>query len=469
VKDLILRPPQIPMVDWVIEHKRCALWAGMGIGKSSAELFALDTLKLMGDIGTSPTLVIGPARVARDTWPEEVSKWTQFKDLRIVSLSGTPRERLDALKRKADIFTISYELTPWLVEHFMEKWPFRQVVADESDRLKGFREKRGGVDIESKKTSKTAKRAHSLGMVAHNLTDRWVNLTGTPAPNGLKDLWGQQWYIDRGARLGRTHSAFMQRWFKPKWSGYGVEPMPHAEKEIHAALHDCCLTIDPKDYFDLKEPIVAPIMVKLPPKARAIYKELERELFADLGDLGNIEVFNAASLTNKCLQLANGAVYTDYPSWAPIHDEKIEAVRSVLAEAGGNPILLAYSFKSDLARIKAAFPSAVELSTPAGMKAFRAGNAPIGLAHPASLGHGIDGLQYATNIIAFFGHSWNLGERMQMIERVGPMRQLQAGFDRPVWIYNIICENTIDEDVIAAHIAKRNTQDSLLLAMKRRK
>lgn len=468
MKELILRPPQIPMVDWVIEHKRCSLWAGMGIGKSSAELFALDALKLMGDIGTSPTLVIGPARVARDTWPEEVAKWSQFKDLRIVTLSGAPKERLDALKRKVDIFTISYELLPWLVEHFMEKWPFKQVVADESDRLKGFREKRGGVNIESKKTSKTAKRAHSLGMVAHNLTDRWVNLTGTPAPNGLKDLWGQQWYIDRGARLGRTHSAFMQRWFKPKWSGHGVEPMPHADKEIHAALADCCLTIDPKDYFDLKEPIVTEIKVKLPPKARAIYKELERELFASLGDLGNIEVFNSASLTNKCLQLANGAVYTDYPNWVTIHDEKIEAIRSILGEAGGNPVLLAYSFKSDLARIKTAFPGAVELSTPAGMKAFRAGDAPIGLAHPKSMGHGIDGLQNVTNILVRYGHDWNLGERMQMLERIGPMRQLQAGLDRPVFVYDIVATDTVDCDVIEAHAAKRSVQDSLLLAMKRR-
>lgn len=456
------------MVDFVVANKRGSLYASMGTGKTSSMLFALDALKLMGDIGTSPTLVIGPARVARDTWPEEVAKWSQFKDLRIVTLSGAPKERLDALKRKADIFTISYELLPWLVEHFMEKWPFKQVVADESDRLKGFREKRGGVNIGSKKTSKTAKRAHSLGMVAHNLTDRWVNLTGTPAPNGLKDLWGQQWYIDRGARLGRTHSAFMQRWFKPKWSGHGVEPMPHADKEIHAVLADCCLTIDPKDYFDLKEPIVTEIKVKLPSAARKIYKELERELFASLGDLGNIEVFNSASLTNKCLQLANGAVYTDYPNWVAIHDEKIEAVRSVLSEAGRNPVLLAYSFKSDLARIKTAFPGAVELSTPAGMKAFRAGDAPIGLAHPKSMGHGIDGLQNVTNILVRYGHDWNLGERMQMLERIGPMRQLQAGLDRPVFVYDIVATDTVDCDVIEAHAAKRSVQDSLLLAMKRR-
>jgi hypothetical protein len=455
MKPFTLRAPQIPMVDWMAENKRCSLYAGMGIGKSSAALFALDMLKLQGQID-APTLVIGPMRVARDTWPEEVAKWEPFKDLRIVSLADTSMQRLAALKRKADIYTISYELTPWLVEHFMEKWPFRQVIADESDRLKGFRMKKGG------------RRAHALGRIAHNLTDRWVNLTGTPSPNGLKDLWGQQWYIDRGARLGRTYSAFMDRWFKPTWSGFGVEPMPHAEKEIHAALADCCLTIDPKDYFDLKDPIVTEIKVTLPPAARKIYKQLEKELFAELGDLNHVEVFNAAALTNKCLQLANGAVYTQHPAWVAVHDEKIEAVRSVLAEAGGAPVLLAYQFKSDVARLKQAFPRAVELSTDAGMKAFRSGNAEIGLAHPKSLGHGIDGLQDICNILIRYGHDWNLGERMQMLERIGPVRQMQAGKDRPVWVYDIVAKDTVDEDVIAAHAAKRTVQESLLAAMKRR-
>jgi hypothetical protein len=445
------------MVDWVAGHKRCALWAGMGIGKSSAQLFTLDLLKLQGVIGDSPTLVLGPKRVARDTWPEEVAKWEQFKDLRIMPLVGTSKQRLDRLKAKADIFTMSYDLAPWLVEHFQERWPFRQVVADESDRLKGFRSRQGG------------ERARALGRIAHNLTDRWVNLTGTPSPNGLKDLWGQTWFLDRGERLGRTFSAFTQRWFRPNWNGFGVTPLPHADKEIHAALQDICLTIDPKDYFDLKEPIITTIKVKLPPAARKIYKALEKELFAELGDLGNIEVFNAAALTNKCLQLANGAVYTEYPKWAPIHDEKIEAVRSIVAEAGGMPVLLAYQFKSDVARLKAAFPSAVELSSATGMEAFRAGDSPIGLAHPKSLGHGIDGLQYVTNILIRFAHGWNLGEEMQLYERIGAMRQLQAGLDRHVWVYDIIAENTVEEDAVAAHAAKRGVQDALLLAMKRRR
>lgn len=446
------------MVAWARTHKRCEIWAGMGSGKTSAMEFYLCLLHLLGEIDRRhPTLVVGPMRVARDTWPDDMARWEQFKDMHIVPLTGTPDERLRKLKIPADIFTVSYELSPWLVEHFTDKWLYRTVIADESDRLKGFRLNRGGA------------RAHQLGRIAHNMTDRWINLTGTPCTNGLKDLWGPHWYIDRGDALGRTHSAFMQRWFKPKWSGFGVEPLPYAEREIHAALRDTCITIDPKDYYDLKDPIVTQVKVKLPPKARAIYKALEKELFADLKEHGQVEVFNEASLTNKCLQLANGAVYTEWPKWAPIHDEKLEALKSIEAEAGGVPLLVAYSFKPDVARIKKAFPGAVELATTEGMKAFKSGRAGIGLAHPASMGHGIDGLQYVTNKLVRFGHIWHAGQTWQMLERIGAMRQMQADLSRDVWIYEIIAENTLDEDVIESHITNCGVQDALLNAMKRRK
>ena len=172
-------------------------------------------------------------------------------------------------------------------------------------------------------------------MIAHNLTDRWINLTGTPSPAGLKDLWGQTWYLDRGARLGRTYSAFLDRWFRTNQYTRKTEPMPFSDAQIHAAVADICITLDPKDYYDLKEPIVTPVKVKLPPKARAIYKELEKELFTKLESGEEVEVFNQAALTNKCLQLANGAIYTDYPKWAPIHDAKLEALESIVAESRG--------------------------------------------------------------------------------------------------------------------------------------
>lgn len=444
------------MYDFARTRERCALWADMGLGKSSLMLFLLDVLKIMGEIGDSPTLVVGPERVARETWPEEVAKWDQFRDFSIMPLIGTPKQRVDRLGSRADIYTISYEKLPWLVEHFMSKWPFRQVVADESDRLKGFRLSQGG------------QRAHAIARVAHTMVKRWVNLTGTPSPNGLKDLWGQTWYLDKGERLGKSFTSFMQRWFRPKWNGHGVEPLPGAEKQIHAILRDICLTVDPRDYFDLKEPISTPVIVSLPSKARKIYEEMERALFAEF-DGERVEVFNEGALTNKCLQIANGAVYTDYPKWAPVHDAKIEALSSILSEARGSPLLVAYSFKSDLARLKAAFPSAAILSSKQGLEDFKMGRAAIGLAHPGSMGHGIDGLQQYCHRLVRFGHDWNLGTRLQMLGRIGPVRQMQAGHNRAVYVSDIVAKDTLDETVLAAHEGKLTVQQALLDAMNRRK
>lgn len=468
MKPLTLRPIQEPMVAFAREHKRCEIWAGMGSGKTSAMEYTIALLKLLGQVGDEPWLVIGPARVARDTWPDDMARWEQFQDLRLVPLSGTPTERLDKLKRKADIFTVSYELAPWLVEHYMERWPFRHIIADESDRLAGFREKKGGVGLNTKKTGKAGKRAHSLGMIAHNLTEHWINLTGTPSTNGIKNVWGPHWYVDRGAALGRTYSAFLQRWFRTNPYSRKVEPMPYSEPQIHDALRETCITIDPKEYYDLKDPIVVPVKVKLPPKARAVYKQMEKELFAQLETGEEVEVFNQAALTNKCLQIANGAVYTTYPNWAPIHDAKLEALESIVSESRGAPLLVAYSFKSDVARIKKAFPRAVELSTREGLAAFKSGNAAMGLAHPKSMGHGIDGLQNVCCRLVRFGHIWNAGETWQILERIGAMRQYQAGHETEVWEYQIIAENTLDEEVIESHILKCSVQDALKLATKRR-
>lgn len=464
------------MVDWLTATPRCGLWAGMGIGKTSAALVALDWLNLMGEIDPSdPTLVIGPMRVARDTWPDEVAKWDQFKDIHIVPLIGTPEQRVKLLDIPADIFTVSYELTPWLVEHYLEKWPFRIVIADESDRLKGFREKgRHGTKVHSQKAGKSGKRAHQLARIAHHLTDRWINLTGTPATAGLKDLWGQTWYLDRGARLGRTFSAFQQRWFRKKWdSEFGIEPMPHSAPEIYALLRDTYLTVNPKDYFNLQEPIYSRIEVNLPPKARKVYKQAEDEMYLDMeviaNQQGGINIVNAGVLTMKCLQIANGAVYTTRPDWAPLHDEKLEALDSIVHESGRAPMLVAYSFKSDKARILKAFPQAVDISTPQGLKDFKSGKKTMGVAHPKSMGHGIDGLQYTANIMVYFGHDWKTGERMQMLERIGPMRQFQAGKERPVYVYDIVARGTADETVMRVHHDNITVQDALLDAMNRRR
>jgi hypothetical protein len=449
------------IVDHILAHERCAVWAGMGMGKTSSTLTAVDILMLAGE--SHPVLAVAPKRVANSTWPSEVKKWQHLSDIDAAVIVGTERERLFALRQDVPLHTVNYEQVPWLVETLGERWPYRTVIADESTRLAGFRLRQG------------TERAKALGRIAHTKIKRFIELTGTPAPNGLAKLWGQMWFLDKGERLGRTYDAFKQRWFQQSFDGFGVTPLPFAQEQIQDKLRDLCVTIDAKDWFDLNDPIVKPVFVDLPPKARVKYREMEREMFTQLECGSTAEAFNAAARTQKCLQLANGAVYIDEDTesrtraWRVVHDEKLDALESIVEEAGGMPILVSYEFKSDVARIIKAFPKAVRLDTNEGMATFRAGKAPIGLAHPKSMGHGIDGLQDVTNIITFFGHNWDLELYQQIIERIGPVRQKQSGHERPVFIYHIIARDTVDELVMARRESKREVQDILLEAMKRRK
>lgn len=456
-------PYQSLIIDHIHQHDRCAVWAGMGMGKTVATATALAACYHLGD--DYPTLIVAPLRVARDTWPDEFKKWSHLSSFGVMPIIGSEQERRFALRRDVPFYTVNYENLPWLVEHFGERWPYRRVVADESTKLKGFRLKQGG------------QRAQALGRVAHTKIKQFIELTGTPSPNGLADLWGQGWFLDAGARLGRTYKAFRQRWFQKSFDGYSVDPLPFAQEQIQDKLKDLCITIDPKDWFDIREPIISKIFVDLPPKARIKYREMEREMFTQL-EGRDVEAFNAAARTQKCLQLANGAAYVDplagsddhrkSKEWRTVHDEKLDALEDVVEEAAGMPVLVAYEFRSDLARIKARFKDAVDISTTDGLRRFKEGKVLIGCAHPASMGHGIDGLQYVTNIACFFGHNWNLEYYQQIIERIGPMRQLQAGLDRAVFLYFIIARDTVDEEVIARRETKRKVQDLLLDAMKRR-
>ncbi|WP_103035665.1 DEAD/DEAH box helicase [Castellaniella caeni] len=451
------RAYQGSIIEHLLDTPRCAAWAGMGLGKTVSTLTALDALEF---VDPGPALVLAPKRVAGSTWPDEAAKWAHLRNIEVSPVLGTPAERRAALKRPANVFTINYDNVPWLVEHYGKNWPFRKIVSDESTRLKGFRLQQGG------------KRAQQLARVAHVLADYFFELTGTPSPNGLKDLWGQAWFLDRGERLGRSYTAFKDRWFQAVMRGerLDIEPLPFAQAEIESRLRDLCLSLDARDYFDLAEPIVNTVRVELPVAARRMYREMEREMFLSLSDGTAIEAFNAASKTIKCLQLANGAIYTDATgeAFAEVHDMKLQALDSIVTEAAGMPVLVAYHFKSDLARLTRAFPQGRVLDDDAQtIRDWNAGKIPILFAHPASAGHGLN-LQDGGNIIVFFGHWWNLEERMQIIERIGPTRQAQAGHDRPVFIYNIVAADTMDELVITRVETKREVQDLLLEAMKRR-
>lgn len=450
----------------IIDVPRCGLWAGMGLGKCVMTLTALDALFLCGD--GYPALVLGPLRVARDTWSKEARKWHHLRNISVMPIVGSETERRMALKYDASVYTTNYENLPWLVDHFGDRWPFRTIIPDESTRLKGFRSKQGTVRTQ----------ALARAMMAHKRTERVIELTGTPSPNGLADLWGQLWFLDHGERLGRTYEAFKQRWFQRSHTGYGVDPLPFAMEQIQDKCRDLCLTIDAADWFDLEVPIVNNVYVDLPPKARNRYREMENDMFTILEEK-EIEVFNAAARTQKLLQFANGAAYLNpevdsdghakAKEWRVVHNEKIEALRSCMEEAGGMPMLVSYEFKSDLARILQEFgDKAVNLSTQSGFDQFMRGKTPLGLAHPQSMGHGVDGLQDVTNIITHFGHNWNLELYDQINARIGPVRQFQSGYKRPVFINHIVARGTVDEDVMARRDNKRNVQDILLEAMKRR-
>ena len=454
------RPYQRIALEHFAHNPRSALWAGMGMGKTLTSLAFVDAANA---VDHKPTLVIAPKRVAAGVWPQEAKKWGLGE---VTAIVGTPEQRKRALHAPTPIHSINPDNIPWLVEQWGSKWPYRRIIADESTRLKGFRLRHGG------------KRTAMLATVAFEHCDEFYELTGTPAANGLIDLWGQMWFLDKGQRLGRTYTAFVERWFRLGYDGYGYEPLPHAQEEIMSRCKDVCLSLDPKDWFDLKEPLVTNVYVDLPPAARTLYRTIEKEMFAKLETGREITAVNAAAKSGKLLQICNGAAYLDPEAiddtarkreWKDVHDAKLEALDSIVEEQAGAPLLVAYHFRSDLARLRRAFPGARTLDDgPDIEQRWNRGDIRILLVHPASAGHGLN-LQHGGHSIAFFGNWWNLEERLQVIERIGPVRQAQAGYERVVRIFNIIARDTVDELVIDRVQSKKSVQDLLLAYMKRKR
>lgn len=448
---------QVPMLEHLARTPRANLWAGMGSGKTVVVLTYLDWC--YNDLGgePGPTLVLGPLRVVQSVWPAEAAKWAHLGRLRVETVVGTKSEREAALARPAQVYCLNYDNLLWLRDHLDAlgtPWPFRRVVADESSRVKSYRMTQGG------------KRAQVLGQVAFRAVEEWVNLTGTPAPNGLRDLWGPAWFLDKGRRLGISFGAFERRWFRAdpmsKSEFAPLEPLPYAQEQIESALRDITLTVSPKT----DAPIENVIKVPLPQAALAQYKTLEKDLYLRLTEDHEVEAFNAAALSMKCLQFANGALYADDgKTFTEVHDAKLEALRSVVEEAAGAPVLVAYNFKSDLARLQRAFPDGRVLDAdPRTVERWNAGRTPLLFAHPASAGHGLN-LQDGGNILVFFGLWWDLEQHAQIVERIGPLRQKQSGHDRPVFVHYLIAAKTIDEVVLARLRSKATVQRALLDAM----
>ena len=372
-RDFIPHDYQHDIINWIATHKRCAVWAQMGSGKSVSTLTALEALSMSEDI--YPVLVLATLRVAKVMWPDEIEKWNHLKHLRVSVMSkAMPVRRQRAVETEADLYFCNYEILPWLIEYFEEQgkpWPFKTIVADEATRLKSFRLRQG------------SKRAKALAKVAHDYSDRFIQLTGTPSPNGLKDLWGQVWFLDKGERLGRTYSAFEQRWFRKGYDGYSTTPMEHAQEEIQAKLKDVCLTVDG---LPVEEPIYNEVYCELPKLVHNLYNTLEKQMFVEIGEHG-VEAANAAVKAMQLLQLANGAIYVnEEKDWEAVHGVKLEALDSIITESAGTPVLVAYHFKSDLERLRNRFPKARVLdSDPSTIKDWNAGRIPILLAHPACL------------------------------------------------------------------------------------
>lgn len=466
------RPYQRLIENFGLNNRRGNVYASPGMGKTSAAYSIFDAKRMMGE--SKRALVLAPKRVALSAWPRERDKWGEsFGHLTVAAAIGTPDERLAALRSTPDILSINYENVEWLIDQYGDNWPFDTVFADESTRLKGLR-----VSLQVSKNGKEfingqgSSRAKALAEVAHKRVRNWYNLTGSPAPNGIVDVWGQQWFVDAGKRLGSSFTAFSQRWFRavPGSDGYSqIEPLPNAQREIERLLAETSIVVEAKDWFPLEKVIEREVLIDLPPTARRQYREMEKEFFTEVEN-HEIEVFAAGSKAQKCLQIASGTVIHDTESraWVKVHDEKLEALRSIVEETNGEPLLVAYQYKADLERILKAFPKARYLDTnPNTEDAWNDGKIPMLVCHPANAGHGLS-LQHGGRILVDYSSNFNLELDEQVLERLGPTRQYQSGYNRSVFRYRIVARDTIEERSVLPRLRfKTSVQDSIKQAMKK--
>lgn len=449
------RPYHTPALKFLLDTQRAAVWMPPGFGKTSLVYALLDILKLAGS-RLFPALVIAPKQVCDLTWPAEQAKWTNFKDIKVVNIRGTSEQRQLAMHTPADLYVINFENIEWLVEVCGENWPYRTVIVDEATKLKGYRTKQGG------------KRASALARIARN-TGRFIELTGTPAPNGLKDLWGQVWFIDYGGRLGASYAAFLQRWFIVEAYTRQTIPRHGAEAEIHHLLADCTMAFRTEDWFDIQKPVVSRREVRLPPEAAALYRKMERDFFVKLlevqGEHRDAEVTAkiALTLSSKLLQMAGGAVLDDDKKPQTIHDAKLDALESLINELGGENVIVVYQFVHEAKMIQARFPHAEMFMGRKEETKWNEGNTPLMLLHPQRGGHGTN-LQHGGRTMIFFSPFWDLELRMQVIDRIGPVRQKQAGYDRAVNVIDIVALDTLDSEVLDRLTVKRSVLDALMAA-----
>ncbi len=430
--------------EFILSHPISAVFLEMGLGKSVITLSAIFDLCLDSFL-VCKVLVIAPLRVARDTWPAEIKKWDHLKGLSYSVAVGTEQERIDALKKQSTLYIINRENVDWLVHKSGIPFQFDMVVIDELSSFKSY----------------GAKRFKSLLKVRPSVK-RIVGLTGTPSSNGLMDLWAEFRILDLGQRLGRYISHYRNTYFKPDKRNaqiiFSYKPLPGAEDEIYKQISDITISMKSTDYLAMPEYVSNEVFVTLSEKEWKVYSDFKEDMVANLGD-EEIDAVNAAVLSGKLLQMANGAVYDSENKAHVIHDKKLDALEDLIEGANGKPVLVAYWYKHDLERIKDRFPVR-QIQSSKDIKDWNDGKIPIAVIHPASAGHGLN-LQSGGSTLIWFGLTWSLELYQQTNARL-----YRQGQKDTVIVHHIITKNTIDEDVLLALTKKEKTQDALIDAVK---
>lgn len=431
-------------INYIETHPVSALLLDMGLGKTVITLTAIKNL-MFDSFEISKVLVVAPLRVARDTWPDEIEKWSHLSGLTYSVIVGTKKERERALLEPSDIYIVNRENVCWLVDNCQFLKRFDMVVIDELSSFKSYQSKRFRAMIKIRPYIK-----------------RIVGLTGTPSSNGLMDLWAQFRLLDQGQRLGRFISHYQQQYFDPdKRNGmviYSYKPKPEAKEKIFDVISDIAVSMSAEDYLDMPEYLSNEIKVKLEEKEKTLYQNLKKDMVVSIQDR-DIDAINAASLSNKLLQMANGCVYDEDKAPVLIHNQKLDRLEEVIEASNGKPILIVYWFQHDKERIQQRF-NAKLLQSREDFNLWNEGEIPLALIHPASAGHGLN-LQSGGSTLVWFSLMWSLELYQQTNARL-----YRQGQTQPVIVHHLICEDTIDEEVMKALKQKDQSQSTLLEAVK---
>ncbi len=422
---------QLRAVDFALSRKKCALWLGLGLGKTVTSLTAATRFN-------GPTLVIAPLRVAKNVWHTEAANWEHLTHLTFSHILGTPGQRLAGLETTADIYLINRENVAWLVETCNRNWPFPNVIIDESSSFKNHR----------------AKRFRALLKVVPEI-DRIVELTATPAANSLTDVWPQVRLLD-GEALGKNVTAFRNKYCRSDWSGYQWSVRPDMVRAVHKAVKPFVLTMSQEEYITLPDRIDRTVPVILPSRAKAFYTRLRRDCIAIL-DETEVVAETAGVLAGKLQQVASGALYDGDGGWSTIHDAKLDALCDIVEHAQ-SPIIVVYHYRHDLARIRARIPQAVLIGD--NLTDWNSGDITVLLVHAASAGHGLN-LQSGGHTLVWFSIPWSLELYDQMCGRLH-----RQGQEHPVTVHHLVTEGTIDEAVVRALAKKSINQSTLIQAVR---